>query len=93
MRIVTCALPYANGDLHLGHLLEYLMADVHVRTMRAVGEDIVFVCADDTHGTPIEIAARSASRRSGSEGRAGHASMCSRFIAVLLWVIVLHRST
>lgn len=58
MRIVTCALPYANGDLHLGHLLEYLMADVHVRTMRAIGEDVVFVCADDTHGTPVEIAAR-----------------------------------
>jgi methionyl-tRNA synthetase len=57
MRIVTCALPYANGDLHLGHLLEHVMSDIHVRTLRARNEEVLFACAEDAHGTAIEIAA------------------------------------
>ncbi|MBI2145339.1 methionine--tRNA ligase [Candidatus Woesearchaeota archaeon] len=55
--LVTAALPYANGPIHLGHLVEYVQADVFVRFLRLSGKDVVFLCADDTHGTPIEIAA------------------------------------
>ena len=56
--IVTSALPYANGALHLGHLVEYLQTDFWVRYQRMMGHDVVYVCADDTHGTPIMIRAR-----------------------------------
>lgn len=54
---VTTALPYANGKLHLGHLLEYLQADVWVRSQRMQGHSVQFVCADDAHGAPIMLAA------------------------------------
>ena len=56
--IVTSALPYANGALHLGHLVEYLQTDFWVRYQRMMGHDCVYVCADDTHGTPVMIRAR-----------------------------------
>ena len=52
---VTCALPYANGSIHLGHMLEHIQADIWVRYQRLKGNQIYFVCADDTHGTPIMI--------------------------------------
>ena len=52
---VTCALPYANGSIHLGHMLEHIQADIWVRSQRLKGNQIYFVCADDTHGTPIMI--------------------------------------
>ena len=55
--LVTAALPYANGPIHLGHLVEYIEADIFVRFLKLSGRDVVFVCADDTHGTPIELAA------------------------------------
>lgn len=55
--IVTGALPYANGPIHLGHLVEYIQTDIFVRFKRLTGHDVVFCCADDTHGTPIEIKA------------------------------------
>ena len=58
--LVTAALPYANGPLHLGHLVGYLHADAWVRSRRMEGERAWFVCADDTHGTPIMLAAQSA---------------------------------
>lgn len=53
--VLTCALPYANGAIHLGHVVEHVLADVHVRYLRSAGEDVVFLCADDTHGAPIEL--------------------------------------
>ena len=56
--LVTAALPYANGSPHLGHLLGYIQTDVHVRARRIAGEDVVFIWAVDTHGTPIELRAR-----------------------------------
>jgi methionyl-tRNA synthetase len=59
--LVTHALPYANGSLHLGHLVESVQTDVFVRAMNAMGKECIFICADDTHGTPIEISARKAS--------------------------------
>jgi len=55
--LVTSALPYANGDIHLGHLLEAVQTDIYVRYHRLLGDDALYVCADDTHGTPIEISA------------------------------------
>ncbi len=55
--LVTAALPYANGPLHLGHMVEYVQADVFARFLRMSGNDVVFACADDAHGAPIEIAA------------------------------------
>jgi len=55
--LVTSALPYANGPLHCGHLLEYIQTDIFVRFLRLIGEDVIYVCADDTHGAPIEIKA------------------------------------
>lgn len=56
--IVTSALPYANGDIHIGHLVEYLQTDMWVRFQRMRGHDCLYVCADDTHGTPVMIRAR-----------------------------------
>lgn len=58
--LVTCALPYANGHLHVGHLLGYVQADIWVRALRMTGHRAHFVCADDTHGTPIMLAAEKA---------------------------------
>jgi methionyl-tRNA synthetase len=58
--LVTSALPYANGSIHLGHLLEYIQTDIFVRFLKMTGHDAVYMCADDTHGTPIEINARRA---------------------------------
>ncbi len=53
--LVTCALPYANGAIHLGHMLEHIQADIWVRFQRMRGNEIHFVCADDAHGTPIML--------------------------------------
>ena len=56
--LVTSALPYANGPIHLGHLVEYIQTDIWVRFQRLRGNQCVFVCADDTHGTAIMISAQ-----------------------------------
>jgi len=53
--LVTSALPYANGPIHVGHLVEYIQTDVWVRFLKLAGEDAVYCCADDTHGAPIEL--------------------------------------
>jgi methionyl-tRNA synthetase len=54
---VTSALPYANGDIHLGHLVGYIQADIWVRFQRMRGNSVHYVCADDTHGTPVMLRA------------------------------------
>jgi len=56
--LVTAALPYANGSIHLGHMLEAIQTDVYVRARKLAGEDCVFMWADDTHGTPVQTRAR-----------------------------------
>ena len=56
--LVTCALPYANGSIHLGHMVEHVQGDIWVRAMRMRGHQCHFVCADDAHGTPIMISAQ-----------------------------------
>jgi methionyl-tRNA synthetase len=58
--VVTTALPYANGSLHLGHLLEYIQGDIYSRFLKLIGKDCLYICAADMHGTPIEINARKA---------------------------------
>ena len=55
--IVTCALPYANGDIHLGHMVEHIQADIWVRFQKMQAKNCYFICADDTHGTPIMLKA------------------------------------
>ena len=57
---VTTALPYANGNFHIGHIMEYIQADIWVRFQRMQGHKVDFVGADDTHGAPIMIAAEKA---------------------------------
>lgn len=56
--LVTSALPYANGSIHLGHLVEYIQTDIWVRFQKLRGNQCVYVCADDAHGTPIMLKAR-----------------------------------
>ena len=53
--LVTCALPYANGSIHLGHMLEHIQTDIWVRFQRMRGHETYFICADDAHGTPIML--------------------------------------
>ena len=59
---VTTALPYANGKFHIGHIMEYIQADIWVRFQRMSGHTVHFVCADDAHGAPIMIAAEKAGK-------------------------------
>ncbi len=60
--LVTAALPYANGHIHIGHLVEYLQTDIWVRFQKLRGERAIYLCADDTHGTAIMIRARQEGR-------------------------------
>lgn len=55
--LVTSALPYANGHIHIGHLVEYIQTDIWVRFQKLRGNECVYICADDTHGTAISISA------------------------------------
>ena len=56
--LVTSALPYANGPLHVGHIIEAVQTDIWVRFQRLRGHDCLYCCADDAHGTPIMIRAQ-----------------------------------
>ena len=56
--LVTSALPYANGPIHMGHLVEYLQTDIWVRFQKLCGHKVTYVCASDAHGTPIMLKAR-----------------------------------
>ena len=60
--LVTAALPYANGHIHLGHLVEYIQTDIWVRFQRLRGNRCIYIFADDTHGTAIMIRARQEGR-------------------------------
>ena len=55
--LVTNALPYANGSIHLGHLVEYLQTDIWVRNQKMSENQCIYICADDAHGTPIMLKA------------------------------------
>ena len=56
--LVTAALPYANGPIHLGHLVEYIQTDIWVRFQKLRGHRCLYLCADDTHGTAIMMSAQ-----------------------------------
>ncbi|MCW8908105.1 MAG: class I tRNA ligase family protein, partial [Sedimenticola sp.] len=56
--LVTSALPYANGPIHIGHMVEYIQTDIWVRFQKMRGHQCLYVCADDAHGTPIMLRAR-----------------------------------
>jgi len=58
--VVTSALPYANTPIHIGHIVEYGQTDIWVRFQKLCGNDCLYFCADDTHGTPVMISARNA---------------------------------
>ena len=58
--LITSALPYANGPIHLGHAVEYVQTDIYVRFLRSCGQEVLYFCADDTHGTPIELSSAKA---------------------------------
>jgi len=60
--VVTCGLPYANGDLHVGHLRNYVSGDVLTRALRSVGQQTAFVCGSDMHGTPVAVNAEQEGR-------------------------------
>ena len=60
--LVSNALPYANGPIHIGHLVGYIQADIWVRFQRMRGHQVHYVCADDTHGTPVMLAAEKAGK-------------------------------
>jgi len=80
--LVTSALPYANGPLHLGHLVGYIQADIWVRARRMAGDTVHFVCADDAHGTPIMLAAEKAGVSAEAfiaDVRQGHEDDFARF--------------
>jgi methionyl-tRNA synthetase len=73
--LVTAALPYANGPIHIGHLVEYIQTDIWVRFQKLQGNRCTFVCADDTHGTAIMIRARQEGRSEEeviAESQVGH---------------------
>jgi len=53
--VVTCGLPYANGDLHVGHLRTYVGGDVYARALKTLGQETAFVCGSDMHGTPVAV--------------------------------------
>ncbi len=72
--LVTAALPYANGPIHIGHLVEYIQTDIWVRFQKLRGHRCIFLCADDTHGTAIMIRAR-------QEGRSEEALIAETKIA------------
>ena len=57
--LITSALPYANGPIHLGHMVEYIQTDIWARFQRMRGNSCYYVCADDAHGTPIMLRAQS----------------------------------
>lgn len=61
--IITAALPYANGSIHIGHLLEYIQADIYARFLKLQGKDALYICASDMHGTPIEVNAQKAGKK------------------------------
>jgi methionyl-tRNA synthetase len=58
--LVTSALPYANGPIHIGHLVEYIQTDIWTRYQKMCGNECLYFCADDTHGTPVMISAKAA---------------------------------
>jgi methionyl-tRNA synthetase len=79
--LITAALPYANGPIHIGHLVEYVQADIWSRYHKSCGRDCVYVCASDTHGTPIMLRAQAAGESPESLAQRFHETHRSDFAA------------
>ena len=80
--LVTPALPYANGAIHLGHMVEHVQVNIFVRALRMAGEDVLYVCGADSHGTPIELNAKKAGlepEQFVAKWHASHESSFARF--------------
>lgn len=81
--LVTSALPYANGPIHLGHLVEYIQTDIWARAMKAQGHQVTYVCADDAHGTAIMLKAEAngiSPEQQIAEVKASHESDFGKFL-------------
>jgi methionyl-tRNA synthetase len=84
--LVTCALPYANGPLHLGHMVEFIQADIFVRTNKLSGKDCKFLCGSDAHGTPIMLSAEKKNMQPSAmveQIRSQHSAILSDFAVQL----------
>ena len=82
--LVTSALPYANGPIHLGHLLEYIQTDIWVRYQKLLGHTCYYVCADDAHGTPIMLHAEQKGVQPENLISTMHAEHCRDFSGFLI---------
>ena len=90
---VTTALPYANGPFHIGHIMEYIQADIWVRFQRMQGHDVHFVGADDTHGAPIMLKAEAEgiTPRGARRAHRGDAAEASRRLPLQLRSLAFDR--
>ena len=77
--LVTSALPYANGAIHLGHMLEYIQTDIWARFQRSQGHECYFAWADDAHGTPVMLWARFRGQTAGRTDRHDERGAQDRF--------------
>ncbi|MCQ8894324.1 MAG: methionine--tRNA ligase [Methanolinea sp.] len=82
--LVTCGLPYTNGPCHIGHLRTYVPADFYVRYLRRTGEDVVFICGSDNHGTPIVVSAEEAKISPREMSERYHAHFAETFRRMLV---------
>src|SRR5690349_19563669 len=92
--LVTAALPYANGPLHIGHLAgAYLPADIYVRYLRLMGKDVVFVCGSDEHGAAITVRARKEGVTPQEIVNKYHAILKDTFEKIGISFDIYHRTT
>ncbi|VVB65945.1 Methionine--tRNA ligase [Candidatus Gugararchaeum adminiculabundum] len=92
--LVTAALPYANGPLHLGHIRStYLPADIYTRFQELFGNDVVYICASDEHGTPIVAAAEKAKKKPGEFAKGFHDKDEKEFKQLGFRMDIFHRTS
>ena len=92
--LVTAALPYANGPLHIGHLAgAYLPADIYFRYLRLMGKDVVFVCGSDEHGAAITVKARKENTTPQAIVDQYHAMLRDTFQQIGIAFDIYHRTT
>ena len=92
--LVTSALPYANGPLHIGHLAgAYLPADIYVRYLRLMGRDVVYVCGSDEHGAAITVKARKENTTPQAVVDQYHAILRDTFKGIGISFDIYHRTT
>ena len=91
---VTSALPYANGDIHIGHLVEYIQTDIWVRLKKLLGNEVVYVCADDAHGTPVMLKAeRKQPRKAYCKMQKRHKRLTHSILILIIITLPIHKKT